>query len=481
LFEIDWNILLPSLVVAGLVLVVLCVDIIRPDNKGGVSGYLSLLGVGVAIWVSLSLWGRSPTHGLGGMLFLDNYALFFNLIILAGTGLTIFVSTGFLEREEGGRSEYYLLILAATLGMMLMAAGADLIVIFLGIELMSIALYILVGFFRRRTDSNEGSMKYLLLGAFATGFLLYGIALVYGSTGTTNLREIELAVAQGRVYTHPMLLGGVALLIVGFAFKVSAVPFHMWAPDVYQGAPTAITGFMSAGPKAAAFAAFFRVMVASLGDLSGDWSGAIWMLAALTMTVGNLGALSQRNIKRMLAYSSVAHAGYVLVALVAANERGIAGGVFYLLAYTFMNIGAFAVIVALGRKGDENLEISGYAGVGFRHPGIGLAMTLFMVSLAGLPPTAGFFGKFQIFSAAVEAGYIWLTVIGVLNSLVSVYFYLGVVVSMYMRQPVGQAHAVSMTPFARVALLIASLGTLYIGLAPTSLLQMARQTVSALL
>ena len=467
--------------VGGLCLLVLCIDIVWPQNRGKRASYVALLGTAIGLWVTLRLWNVHPTAAFGGMVFLDNYALFFNLLFLTGTGLTIFISSDFLEREDAGRAEYYVLILAATLGMMIMAAGADLIVIFLGLELMSLALYILVGFFRNRKDSNEASLKYLLLGAFATGFLLYGIALVYGATGTTNLREIELALAQGRENSHLMLLGGVALLIVGFAFKVSAVPFHMWAPDVYEGAPTAITAFMSAGPKAAGFAVFFRVLYAALGDLSGDWSHAIWILAALTMTVGNLGALSQRNIKRMLAYSSVAHAGYVLVAVVAANERGVAGGLFYLMAYTLMNIGALGVVVVLGRRGDEHLEIAGYSGLGFRYPGLGLAMTLFMVSLAGLPPTAGFIGKFQIFSAVVESGYIWLTVIGVLNSLVSVYFYLGVVVSMYMRPSVGQVHEVSISPFSRVALIVASLGTLYIGLAPTGLLRMAKQTVSSLI
>ena len=288
---------------AGLCLLVLCIDIIWPKNRGKRASYVALIGTAIGLWVTMRLWNTDPITGFGGMVFLDNYALFFNLLFLTGTGLTIFISSEFLEREDAGRSEYYVLILAATLGMMLMAAGADLIVIFLGLELMSLALYILVGFFRQRKESNEASLKYLLLGAFATGFLLYGIALIYGATGTTNLREIELALAQGRENSHLMLLGGVALLIVGFAFKVSAVPFHMWAPDVYQGAPTGITAFMSAGPKAAGFAVFFRVLHAALGDLSGNWSQAIWVLAALTMTVGNLGALSQRNIKRMLAYS----------------------------------------------------------------------------------------------------------------------------------------------------------------------------------
>jgi NADH-quinone oxidoreductase subunit N len=255
----------------------------------------------------------------------------------------------------------------------------------------------------------------------------------------------------------------------------------MWTPDVYEGAPTAITAFISAGPKAAAFAAFFRVLMFSMAPLQDEWAAPLWVLAVLTMTVGNLGALTQRSIKRMLAYSSVAHAGYVLVALAAASEKGVSAALFYLLAYTFMNIGAFAVVILVGRKGEENLDISSYAGLGFRHPGLGLAMTLFMVSLAGLPPTAGFFGKFYIFSAAVEADLVSLAIIGVLNSLVSVYFYLGVVVSMYMRQPVEEASVSSMPLFARAALLVASVATLYIGLSPSRFLAYARETVDSLM
>lgn len=480
MFDLNWTILIPTLIVSGFVLVVLCMDILWPKGQGAWPAYVALIGTGLALVASIKLWGTWE-YGIGGMMVLDNFALFSNVIFLIGTGLAIVVSIGYLDREEEQRSEYYLLILTATLGMMLMAAGMDLIVIFLGIELMSISLYILVGFFRGRRVSNEASLKYLLLGAFATGFLLYGIALIYGSVGTTNLREIGLALSQGRIYSDTMLLAGLGLLMVGFAFKVSAVPFHMWAPDVYEGAPTAITAFISAGPKAAGFVAFLRVLMLSMKELDAHWIGALWVLSALTMTVGNLGALNQRSIKRMLAYSSVAHAGYVLVALTAANEKGISAALFYLLAYTFMNIGAFGIIILVARKGEENLDIAGYAGLGFRHPVLGLVMTVFMLSLAGLPPTAGFFGKFYIFSAAIEANLIWLTIIGVLNSLVSVYFYLGVVVSIYMKQPVDEVSVGPMPLFARAALLVTSLATLYMGLMPSDFLHLARETVSSLI
>ena len=478
--DLNWTVLLPSLIVTASALLILCIDIVRPGNRGIAAAYAALVGTGLAAVASASLWGRSE-QAFGGMLALDNFALFSNIIFTVGTGLTIFVSTGYLRQEHNNRSEYYLLLLTATLGMMLMAAGTDLIVIFLGLELMSLSLYILVGFLKSRSASNEASLKYLLLGAFATGFLLYGIALIYGSTGTTNLEQVGAMLSRRVESGGLMLYAGMVLLVVGFAFKVAAVPFHMWAPDVYEGAPAAITAFLSAGPKAAAFVAFLRVLMVSLGSLKTEWTAVLWVLAVLTMTVGNLSALSQRSLKRMLAYSSVAHAGYVLIALTSASAKGISAALFYLFAYTFMNIGAFAVLILVARKGEENLDISDYAGLGFKHPVLGLSMTLFMLSLAGLPPTAGFFGKFYIFRAAVDAGLISLTVIGVLNSLVSVYFYLGVVVSMYMRQPAHEEPVVSFPPLARTALLVTSLATLYLGLAPTRFLELAMQTVDNLI
>ena len=477
--DLNWIVLVPSLIVAASALLILCIDVVRPANRGTGAAYAAIVGTGLAAVACAGLWGRSE-QAFGGMLALDNFALFSNVIFTVGTALTIFVSTGYLRREQGSRSEYYLLLLTATLGMMLMAAGTDLIVIFLGLELMSLSLYILVGFLSSRSVSNEASLKYLLLGAFATGFLLYGIALIYGSTGSTSLHQVG-AMLSRRVDSGLMLYAGMGLLVVGFAFKVAAVPFHMWAPDVYEGAPAAVTAFLSAGPKAAAFVAFLRVLMVSLESLKTEWTAVLWILAALTMTVGNLSALGQRSIKRMLAYSSVAHAGYVLVALTAASESGISAALFYLLAYTFMNIGAFAVLILVARKGEENLDISDYAGLGFKHPLLGLTMTLFMLSLAGLPPTAGFFGKFYIFRAAIDAGQVALTVIAVLNSLVSVYFYLGVVVSMYMRQPADQELVGTFPALARTALLLTSLATLYIGLAPSRVLEYARQTVGNLI
>ena len=477
--EISWAIIEPELVLGAFAVLVLLIDILSPRNRGQVAAWVTLAGVCSCLAVVAGQWG-SKGSGFGGMIVLDRYATFFNVVFLIGTGLTVFISTGYLRREEAGRSEYYFLILCATIGMMLMAAGMDLLVIFLGLELLSLSLYVLVGFTRSRPESNESSLKYLLLGAFATGFLLYGIALIYGAVGTTNIREIG-RLLPGPIQSLSMLLAGTALLLVGLGFKVAAVPFHMWVPDVYEGAPTAITAFLSAGPKAAGFAALLRVLAVGLDALRPEWSSALWALAVLTMTVGNLAAISQHSIKRMLAYSSIAHAGYILVALTAMNEQGIAGALFYSLVYTFMNIGAFAVVILVSRRGEEGLDIRDYQGLAYRNPALALAMAVFMLSLAGIPPTAGFFGKFYIFGAAIKTGFIGLAIIGVVNSLVSVYFYLGVIVSMYMRSAEEDAQPAYVTPFAACATGLSAVATLLIGIFPSWYLDRARETVASIM
>lgn len=478
--DVNWTVIASELVIAASALLVLAMDIFAPRNRGVASAWVTLAGTCLALAVAYQQWGNWG-YGFNAMVILDKYATFFNVIFLIGTGLTVFISTGYLRREGVGRGEYYFLILCATLGMMLMAAGTDLVVIFLGVELLSLSLYVLVGFTRARAESNESSLKYLLLGAFATGFLLYGIALIYGAAGTTNLQRIGAALAQRRVENPPLLLAGTGMLLVGLGFKVAAVPFHMWVPDVYDGAPTAITAFLSAGPKAAGFAALLRVLVSALDPLRPEWSAALWVLAALTMSVGNLAAISQQSIKRMLAYSSIAHAGYVLVALTAMNDQGVSSALFYLFVYTFMNIGAFAVVILVSRQGEEGLDVRDYAGLASRNPALALAMTVFMLSLAGFPPTAGFLGKFYVFGAAVKAGYVSLAVIGVLNSLVSVYFYLGVVVTMYMKNPAEDAQPVAVGPSAKFATGLAAIATLAIGIAPSWCLDLARETVASVL
>jgi NADH-quinone oxidoreductase subunit N len=410
---------------------------------------------------------------------LDRFGVFFHLVVAVVSLLTVLLSMGYLDARMPGQGEYYSLVLFSALGMMLMAAGGDLVVIFLGLETLSLALYTLSGFQRGELRSNESALKYLLLGAFASGFFLYGIALIYGATGTTVLRRISIFLAEGKPLGPLLILGG-GLLLVGFAFKVASVPFHMWMPDVYEGAPTSVTAFMIAGTKAAAFAAFLRVFLLALPALRVRWSAAIWILAALTMILGNLAALAQKNVKRLLAYSSIAHAGYVLVALVAGGSSGATSALFYLVAYALMNLGAFAAIIALQGRGQELLALDDYAGLGFRRPVLAACMALFMFSLAGIPPTAGFMGKFYIFSAAVEAHYSGLAVIGVLSSVVSVFFYLRLIVVMYMSEGATELPVLPVPTAAVWAAMMSAAGTLHLGLFPARLLDLARQSVAAL-
>jgi NADH-quinone oxidoreductase subunit N len=364
--------------------------------------------------------------------------------------------------------------------MMIMAGSLDLITIFLGLETLSIPLYILAGFQRTADKSNESAIKYLLLGAFATGFFLYGVALVYGATGATRLAGVARALAGGG--GGIMLSLGVGLLMVGLGFKVAAVPFHMWTPDVYEGAPTSVTAFMIAGTKAAAFAALLRIFFYALPSHQADWVPILSVLAALTMIVGNVAAIAQQNIKRMLAYSSIAHAGYVLVALASGRDAlAASSALFYLVVYALMNLGAFAVIIALTERGETGLGIADFAGLGARHPFLGLAMAIFMLSLAGFPPTGGFMGKFYIFSAAVQGHQVGLAVVGVLTSVISVYYYLRVTVVMYMREPATAPGRGTVTPGLVLAAAVAAAGTLYLGLFPARWWELAQQSVKALL
>jgi NADH-quinone oxidoreductase subunit N len=383
-----------------------------------------------------------------------------------------------MEREGCNHGELYPLILFTVVGMMLMASGTDLMTIFLGLEVMSISLYVLAGFNRANKKSNEAGLKYFMLGAFSTGFMLYGMALIYGATGTTRLYKIAVVVGQMTLPSANILLvAGMLLMMTGFAFKIAAAPFHMWTPDVYEGAPTPMTAFMSAGPKAAGFAALLRIFLVALPTLQVEWSQVLWVLAVLTMTVGNITALRQDNIKRVLAYSSIAHAGYALVGFAAGNGTGTAGILFYMLSYAFMNIGAFAVVILVSKKGDANGNVSDFAGLGFKKPILALAMTLFLFSLAGVPPAAGFIGKFYLFSGAIQKGYIWLAVIGVLNSAASVYYYLRIMVYMYFKESTEEFEWVKITAPVALALIIAAAGTLIPGIVPSIILQYAQMAV----
>jgi NADH-quinone oxidoreductase subunit N len=365
---------------------------------------------------------------------------------------------------------------------MLMASGRDLLLIFIGLEILSISSYILCGLAQSDPRSNESALKYFLLGAFATGFLLYGIMLLYGATGSVHLTEIGAALHQRDVYANPYIWFGLGCLLVGFGFKIALVPFHMWTPDVYEGAPTTITAFLSTGPKAAGFAALARVLLEGLGAAQAQWAPVLWVLAALTMTVGNVLALHQDNIKRMLAYSSIAHAGYILVALVVGGREGLSAVLFYSMAYALMNTGAFAILILASERGHERVTFADYRGYGYVEPVLGLCMFVFMLSLAGIPLTAGFAGKFQIFKSAIEQGYVWLTVIGVLNSVVSIYYYLRMVVVMYMERPAAGSLQQRPAPSSAlyVAIAAALAGVLYLGMFPGGWLELSLQSVSLL-
>jgi NADH-quinone oxidoreductase subunit N len=411
----------------------------------------------------------------------DGFRLFANWIFLAAAAFAVLMSPTYVYRQRLQAGEYYALTLFATAGMMFMAGARDLIVLFLGLEVMSVAVYALTAFNRRDRRSAEAGLKYFLLGAFSTGFFLYGLALVYGGAGSTNIAQVALAVENG-VAAGGLLLAGVALMAVGFGFKVSAVPFHMWVPDVYEGAPTPVTAFMSVAVKAAAFVAFMRVFMVAFGGLYEVWYPVLWWLAAITMVVANVVALAQTSVKRMLAYSSIAHAGYLLVALTAANEMAVAGLLFYLLVYVVMNMGAFAVVMTVGRQGEENLSLDDYAGLGARHPLLGVVLTIFLLSLAGFPGTAGFMGKIYLLQGAADARLWTLAIILVLTTVVSYYYYLRVAWYAWMRAPVREdQHEGLVVPLpVRVALAVGVAAVLFLGIFPSSLMELARDSVGAL-
>ena len=479
--EIDLYLIAPEIVIAAFGFLVLLVDVFSPKREAkGYLGIISLIGIVIAFLYTLPLIGSSQS-GFEGMFTADGYAIFFKITFLIIAFLAVLISMGYAHREEIEFGEYYALVLFATLGMMLMAAGTHLIIIFLGLETMSISIYVLAGMMREDRRSVEAALKYFLLGAFATGFLLYGFALIYGATGSLYLNEVASYIVSKNLLKNPMLMMSLVFLTIGFGFKIASVPFHMWTPDVYEGAPTSITAFMATGVKAAGFAALVRVFFSALPGFRPDWTSIMWLIAAVTMTVGNIVAISQANIKRMLAYSSIAHAGYILVAFVAGNELGISGMLFYLMAYAFMNIGAFTVVILLGKKGEENTLITDYSGIGFKYPLLSAAMTIFLLSMAGIPPLGGFMAKFYVFSAAVESKFYWLVIIGVLNSAVSVYYYLRVTILMYFRESEREIIGLEFSPASVFALILAVIGTLYMGIFPANVLSFAQKSIAGLM
>ncbi|MCL5023726.1 MAG: NADH-quinone oxidoreductase subunit N [Nitrospirae bacterium] len=467
----DVTALMPEIVMTCLALVLLMLDLFIRRKE-----ITALLAIVIAAVVGFFLTGSSGT-AFSGMFISDGYSSFFKLIFLVSLVLSVLISIRYIKIESVNFGEYYSLMLFSTLGMMLMASAGDIIVLYLGLELMALSLYVLAGFLRHDTKSNEASLKYFLLGAFASAFLLYGTSMIYGLTGTTNLKAIAHYLAANGVAHNPAVMLSVILFVVAFGFKIAAAPFHMWAPDVYEGAPTSVTAFMSVGPKAAGFAVFGRVFLTAFGGLQVDWAGILIPLAILTMAVGNILAISQTNIKRMLAYSSIAHAGYALIGLIAGGGNGVASMMNYLFIYAFMNIGAFGVVIMLRTEGFKGEEITDYEGLAKSHPLAAALMLVFMFSLTGIPPTAGFVGKFYLFMAAVAEGYTWLALVAVIFSAISAYFYLRIVMYMYMKEPKAEVALSTSAPHG-IALAVATCAVLLIGVLPSGIIELARAAVA---
>ena len=466
--------ILPELILAIVATLIMVLEAVFKEEAKPALGKLSLVGLLAALWAAVVAYSN-PGTAFGGMLNVDGFATFFRVLTISVGILTVLCSFQYLKREGATTSEYYALILYSIVGQSIMAAANELIMIFIGLEISSIATYVLADYLRDDKRNNEASIKYFLLGSFATAFLLYGIAWTYGLTGSTNLLEIRRVLSARDIAPSATLVGAAAaLMFVGFAFKVSAAPFQVWAPDVYQGAPAPVTAFMSAGPKAAAFAIFLRVYMTAFTPIASRWEPLVWGCALLTMIVGNFAALAQTNIKRLLAYSSIAHAGYILVAVAANSQIGVAAAMFYLAAYAFMNVGAFAVITHFSREQEKYVNVEDFAGLGYRQPVTAALLAIFLLSLIGVPLTGGFFGKFYIFKAALEQNLVWLTILGLLNSAVAAYYYLRILVVMYMHEPSETTATLQPLSAGVMATLWASaLGTLFLGIFPTWVLAFA--------
>lgn len=478
-------VMLPEIVLSVAAMAILMVDVFQKGSRSEPSSasmpWLTLAGVGVAAVANAWISGLTET-GAAGMIAVDAFRVFVNFVFLLAAALFVLISTRYIDEERLRLGELYALILFATVGMMVFAGARDLIVMFIGLELMSIPIYVLTGINRRDRRSAEGALKYFLLGAFSSAFFLFGIALAYGGSGSTNLESIALSVGIDGIGASSLLIVATALLAVGFGFKVGAVPFHMWTPDAYEGAPAPVTAFMAAGIKAAAFAGFLRVFMTAFPGLYDSWDAiAVW-LAVLTMVAANLIALVQGNVKRMLAYSSIAHAGYLLVALAAASALGVASFLFYSVSYTLMTMGAFAVVMVVAGRGESRLDLEAYSGLAWQRPLLGVVMTILLLSLAGFPFTGGFIGKVFIVRAAVENGLVLLAVVLVMASLISYFYYLRVAWYMWFRDADAQtAQPAALAPGMTVALIAAAVGTVLLGVFPGVLLEVAERSAADLL
>lgn len=475
--EIDFSIILPLTVLTTWAGVLLLLDLFIPASRKSVTAFLAALGLAIALGINLMQAGNQGMS-FNGMVIFDGFAAFTSTLILVCGLFGIALSHGYLKRMGIERGEYYTLMLFSVVGMLLMVQASDLIIVFLALELLSIPLYVLVAFDRANQKSGEAGLKYFLLGTFATGFFVYGTALIFGATGTTSLPGILMASSSH----SPMLVMGAAIVLIGFGFKVAAVPFHMWTPDVYQGAPSAVTAFMSSGAKIAGFAALLRVFVMAFPNFSSDLTPILWALSALTMVVGNFTAIAQTNIKRMLAYSSIAHAGYILMAFVPYGDHSVfpisvAAGLFYFLSYILTNFGVWGIVISLEKQDGTGLQVSDYMGLSKSHPALAAAMAIFMLSLIGFPPTLGMIGKLYLFRSAIQGGFYGLAVVGVLTSLVSAYYYLRIVVNMYMKE--GQPQ-ITREPWLNITIAVTAIATVVISLMPQGLFLLAGSAILGL-
>ncbi|MCA1593662.1 MAG: NADH-quinone oxidoreductase subunit N [Acidobacteria bacterium] len=501
----DLQLITPELILTVCACVVLVMEVVLPQRKSRLTGYFALMGLALAAASVLVLgapflfpasagFAPSALTGFYGTVRVDGFAVVFKLIFLLAAALTVAISLRYLDEEGEQRGEYYALVLFATTGMMFLASGYDLIVLYISLELMALTFYVLVAYTKRQRRSNEAGMKYFLLGAFSSGILLYGMSLLFGVAGSTNLGEIApqvmkaLAATPGGADTlRPIVLLAMIALAAGLFFKISAVPFHMWAPDAYEGAPTSVTAFLSTGSKAASFALYARIFVDGLGGMRLDWAPLLALVAAITIMVGNWAAVTQHNSKRLLAYSSISNAGYLLLGLIAGNAYGYTGLVVYLIVYTFMNMGAFGVIISLRRRGIIGDEVDDFAGLGQKAPGMALMMAIFMLSLGGLPLTGGFIGKWFLFGGLFQRGdagagnwYYWLAAWAALNTVVSFYYYVRFIRAMYLGERVADARPLSLSPALSTALVVCVAGVIFIGVYPQPVIKMAQTLISTL-
>lgn len=472
--NINFSAVLPEIFLTAVALVVLCLDLILPKQHKSILGYLSILGLVLLLPIVVLSAGTSASFG--GMVIADHFAAFFNIIFILAGIFTLMISMDYLKRIKSDSGEYYYIILFATVGMMVMASSNDLLNFYVGLELMALSFYILVALRIHERRSAEGALKYFILGALSSGILLYGISFAYGSSGTTNLLEISRQ--TGNISSRDsFLLLALALIVVGFSFKVALFPFHIWAPDAYEGAPTPVTALLSVGSKAAAFAVFIRVFIVAFPAFQPQWSKLLWILSAATMVFGSVVAIAQKNMVRMLAYSSIAHAGVILIGLLVFNQSGVSGVLYYLLVYTFMNMGAFTVVTLCVSPNQKGEMIKDYKGLASHHPVVAFSLALFLLSLAGVPPTGGFIAKFIIFAAAIDAHYYWLAAIGVLSSGIALFFYAKVIFYMYMQESENGMEVPSVGLAYKLVFLLSAVGTIVLGVYPSPFLEIGVNAV----